>query len=204
MSNLILILGGARGGKSTFAENLARQSDPQSVLYVATAEPMDDEMRDRIAVHRADRPVGWMTLEAPRQLSQRIPAALTGRSVVLIDCMTILVSNMLLDQGDGVAARVVEAAVMVEIDALLALVRQTDATWILVSNEVGLGLVPPYPLGRLYRDVLGRVNQRLAADADRVVFVAAGLPLELKPQQQHKKSETIETLDIPRYQLTER
>ena len=180
MHELILILGGARSGKSTFAQNLALERGGPEVLYIATAEALDDEMRDRIATHRAERPAGWRTLEAPRQVAARVGAAATGARVVLLDCLTLLVSNLILAHDEKAPAAVVEAAVQAEVQALLAAAAATAATWIVVSNEVGLGLVPPSALGRLYRDVLGRTNQLVAQRADQVQFLVAGLPLRVK------------------------
>ncbi len=173
---LILILGGARSGKSSHAEKLALELAGPDVLYIATAQAFDDEMRSRIAAHRAARPTGWRTLEAPSLRT----AAIGLPRVVLLDCLTLLASNAILALGDTPSAQEAEAAVDAEVSALLAAYREGDATWIVVSNEVGLGLVPPYPLGRIYRDALGRANQCLAAAADRVLFMVAGLPLTIK------------------------
>ena len=150
------------------------------VLFVATAEAFDDEMRARIAAHQADRPSGWRTVEAPRRVAEQIAPAIEDARVVVVDCLTLLASNALLSAGEDASPLQAEAAVLAEVGGLLAACRASDATWIMVSNEVGLGLVPPYPLGRLYRDVLGRANQRIAAAADRVLFMVAGLPLQVK------------------------
>ena len=177
---LILILGGARSGKSTHAEKLALELAGPDVLYVATAQAFDDEMRARIAAHRAERPAGWRTLEAPSLIAAPLAEAVGPARGVLLDCLTLLASNAMLALGDEPTARPAEAAVEVEVSALLAAYRAGSATWIVVSNEVGLGLVPPYPLGRAYRDALGRANQRLAAAADHVLFMVAGLPLTVK------------------------
>jgi adenosylcobinamide kinase/adenosylcobinamide-phosphate guanylyltransferase len=180
-SRLTLILGGARSGKSRYAEQLATAIGGD-VLFVATAEPNDDEMRHRIAVHRASRPVEWRTLEAASGVGPAIAAARPDPDVVLLDCLTLLANNVFgATANDDEAARSAgEAALEGEIDALLAVSRGSKARWLLVSNEVGLGLVPPYPLGRAYRDALGRANQRLAAAADDVLFMVAGLPLVVK------------------------
>jgi adenosylcobinamide kinase / adenosylcobinamide-phosphate guanylyltransferase len=175
---LILILGGARSGKSSHAQRMALDLGGPDVLFVATAEAYDDEMRVRIAAHQAERPVGWRTIEAPRRVAEQIAPA--AASVVLVDCLTLLASNALLSAGEDATPQQAEAAVLDEVDGLLAACRASDATWIMVSNEVGLSLVPPYPLGRLYRDALGRANQRIAAAADRVLFMVAGLPLRVK------------------------
>jgi adenosylcobinamide kinase/adenosylcobinamide-phosphate guanylyltransferase len=179
---ITLILGGARSGKSTYAEQLAAQYDG-SVLYVATAQAWDEDMANRIAAHRAQRPAHWRTLEAPVEVGKAILGAMPA-DVILIDCLTLLASNVIapLDPADQVVA---DEALNVEIDALCeaaATVTDTNRTvhWIIVSNEVGLGIVPAYPLGRIYRDALGRANQRLAALADQVFFMVAGLPLTVK------------------------
>lgn len=178
--DLVLILGGARSGKSAQAQRLALELGGRDVLYVATAEALDDEMRARIARHREERPPGWRTLEAPRGVAAVLAPALPGARVVLLDCLTLLVSNVVLALGDDAPVAAAEAAALREAEALLDLWRGSAATWILVSNEVGLGLVPPYPLGRSYRDALGRVNCRVAAAATRVMFMVAGLPLQVK------------------------
>lgn len=177
---LIFILGGARSGKSSYAQQLALELGGADVLFVATAQAHDDEMRDRIAVHRAERPAGWRTVEAPVHVAGQIAPAAAGARVVLVDCLTLLVSNVVLAAGDEASPQQAETAALAEIDALLAALNVSPATWIVVSNEVGLGLVPPYPLGRVYRDALGRANQRLAAAADQVLFMVAGLPLPVK------------------------
>lgn len=179
---LILIVGGARSGKSTMAERMAAElGGGAEVLFVATAEAYDDEMRTRIRQHQADRPAGWRTLEAPRNLGPRIAAALSGtEKAVVVDCITLLVSNLVCALPADVSVREAEAVVAAEIMALIAASRASHATWIMVSNEVGLGIVPDNPLARTYRDALGRANQQLAAAADQVFFPVAGLPLRLK------------------------
>lgn len=178
MGALILILGGARSGKSAYAERLALERGG-AVLFVATATAGDDEMARRIAVHRAARPAWWRTIEAPTGVAAAVAASGDDAPTIILDCATLLVSNLLL--AHEVAGEVeVERRVTAEIDALLAHIAASAATWIAVSNEVGMGLVPPYPLGRQYRDLLGRVNMRLAARAERAYLLVAGLPLDLK------------------------
>ena len=185
--SLILVTGGARAGKSTFAERLARQfGGDRDVCFVATAEQGDDEMRARIAAHRAARPSWWRTIEAPRG----VVAALDGLAdpltvrVVLLDCLTLLVSNVLLAQPRP--AETVEGvwpAVEAEVDALIRFAGRTAVTTVVVSNEVGLGIVPDNRLARVYRDLLGRANQRLAAQAAFVYLVVSGIPFEIKALQ---------------------
>ena len=172
---LVLVLGGARSGKSSCAENLARQGE--RTLFVATAEALDDDMRRRIMKHRERRPASWDTLEEPLDPAAAIPSALAGHDTLLFDCLTVWVSNLLLALEDEADA---EAEILARAGALLDLYEQTDCRWILVSNEVGLGVIPATELGRRYRDLLGRVNQLFAARADKVYLMVAGLPLELK------------------------
>jgi adenosylcobinamide kinase/adenosylcobinamide-phosphate guanylyltransferase len=180
MGRLILVTGGARSGKSTFAEQLAAKLGGNEVLYIATAEALDDDMRQRIAAHRQARPAAWQTEEAPRDVGHRLCEVLGSRSVVLVDCLTLLVSNAVLSLGDEPDAREAERRALNEVDQLVEAALSSTATVILVTNEVGLGLVPPYKLGRIYRDVLGKVNQRVAAQAEAVYLLVSGLPIDVK------------------------
>ena len=214
MGRLTLILGGARSGKSTFAERLASQNEAR-VAYIATAQAMDDEMTQRIAAHRSQRPESWLTLEIPAGVGQALRSNPPEVDVIVLDCLTLLVSNLLLgvdarpgergesrsdgkdrsndedlsDSESSVSAdysfddeRVALAAIEQELDELLEAICNSPAEWIVVSNEVGMGLVPPYPLGRVYRDLLGWANQRLAGTADLVYFMIAGIPMRLAPE----------------------
>ena len=190
MGKLTLILGGARSGKSSYAERLALQHGGQ-VLYVATAQPLDGEMAERIANHQKNRPANWQTLEIAGAvgalLKSRTQSGTLQTGVILVDCLTLLVSNLLLAVSSGtgedltVDEEAATALVETEITRLLEAVQTIPAEWIIVSNEVGLGLVPSYPLGRVYRDLLGRANQRLASRADQVIFMIAGIPMRLTP-----------------------
>ncbi|ARS28400.1 bifunctional adenosylcobinamide kinase/adenosylcobinamide-phosphate guanylyltransferase [Sphingomonas sp. KC8] len=163
-----LVLGGARSGKSGFAQRLA-EAGGGPLVYVATAQAFDAEMADRIARHRADRGPRWTTVDAPHDLPDAI-AGLRGGGVMLADCLTLWLSNRMLADAD----------MEMEIAALAAAIGQADGHVILVSNEVGSGIVPETPMGRLFRDHAGRANQAVAAVADRVALVIAGLPLWLK------------------------
>jgi adenosylcobinamide kinase/adenosylcobinamide-phosphate guanylyltransferase len=166
--DITLVLGGARSGKSRYAEGLMA-AHPPPWFYLATAEAFDQEMVERIAVHRARRQAGWQTIEAPHELAGSLRAVPTGASV-LVDCLTLWLSNRVLAEAD----------IDTEIGALEnALARHAGAV-VLVSNEVGFGIVPDNALARRFRDLQGRLNQRLAAQADRVVLVVAGLPLTMK------------------------
>lgn len=180
-NGLTLILGGARSGKTSYAQEQARQIGG-NVLYVATAAAGDDEMQMRIEAHRASRPAEWQTLEAAVQVGE----ALISKSnhiqagAVIVDCITLLVSNVLLSFSEDAPFDEVQQKVQAEIDALLKAHSKIGGQWFIVSNEVGLGLVPPYPLGRFYRDLLGWANQALARSADRVIFMVAGIPTVIK------------------------
>ncbi|MCX7680429.1 MAG: bifunctional adenosylcobinamide kinase/adenosylcobinamide-phosphate guanylyltransferase [Anaerolineae bacterium] len=178
-ARLTLILGGARSGKSDYAQRLAAVSG-RPVLYVATATAGDEEMAERIARHRAARPPHWRTLEAPVRVGQALKDAVTGGEIVLMDCLTLLASNLMMEEGEEATEDRLMARVVGELEAVLKVCAERGAALIVVSNEVGMGLVPPYPMGRVYRDVLGRANQWLAARADRVVLMVAGIPVELK------------------------
>lgn len=180
MGKLILLLGGARSGKSRTAEQMAARLGGERVLYVATASAGDEEMRQRIRNHQQQRPSGWRTVEAPLRLAETL-RAVELPEVVLLDCVTLLAANVLLTFPEEGAQAEITRAVLAEVDGLLALIRERPATWIIVSNEVGMGVVPPYPTGRAYRDALGAANQRLAEAADEVMLMVAGLPWLLKP-----------------------
>lgn len=200
---LILLLGGARSGKSAYGETLAsRLAGSMPVLYIATATPSDDEMRERIARHRASRPAHWHTTE--EQLNPASALQSSTEPVVLLDCVTLLVANLLLEgapHGENfdeapVVSAGAEARVDHAITDLLDAWRARTATLILISNEVGMGLVPPYPLGRVYRDCLGRINARLADEADIVLLMVAGLPIELKTLAAAWQREATRRFDI--------
>ena len=173
---LIFILGGARSGKSAFAETIAKHRGGR-VLYVATAEALDADMERRITNHKLQRPPEWGTLEEPTNLSSAIPPALEGYDTCLLDCLTLWVSNLLLaNEGDPA----VERKILSLAQGLVDVYEHSSATWIVVSNEVGLSVVPSTRLGAVYRDALGRVNQAVAARADKVYFMVAGLALDIK------------------------
>ncbi len=176
---LTLILGGARSGKSTHAQKLALERGGNEVLFVATAQALDGEMAARIEAHRRERPAAWSTLEAPHHVGEAISHAQSA-AVVMVDCLTLLVSNVVLGLPESANAQEAEAAALAEVESLIAAYQQSTASWIVISNEVGLGLVPPYPVGRTYRDALGRANQHLAAQADEVLFMVAGIPMQVK------------------------
>jgi adenosylcobinamide kinase/adenosylcobinamide-phosphate guanylyltransferase len=174
-SECILILGGARSGKSAFAVELANAHARERILFIATAEGLDDEMRARIAKHRAERPPAWQTLEAPRDLPGAIAQLERAPQLILVDCLTLWVTNELLAD-----AHMLERRLLGQLDLLLEWTHLHDIDLILVSNEVGLGIVPENALARAFRDALGRVNTYVAQRADRVYWMVAGLRLEVK------------------------
>ena len=178
-SRLTLILGGARSGKSSYAQRLAEQTG-KSVTFLATAQALDEEMSARIQKHRAERLPYWETLEIPLGISSHVQQIKTD--VVILDCMTLLVSNSLMQfvKDDLVDEEPFTQALQKEVDELITKIRTGKQDWIIISNELGLGLVPPYQMGRVYRDLLGWANQQLARTADKVIFMVAGIPTVIK------------------------
>jgi adenosylcobinamide kinase/adenosylcobinamide-phosphate guanylyltransferase len=178
-----LILGGARSGKSAYAQEYARQKSAR-VLFVATATPGDEDMRLRIQKHQRERPADWRTLEAATHVGSQIAAQNGEAELVIIDCITLLVNNIFARheerEFDTIPDSVLETEVMEEIDELKSCLNQSKASFIIISNEVGLGIVPDNRMGRLYRDILGRANQRLAQCSDEVYLLVAGIPLKVK------------------------
>ncbi|TCV66759.1 adenosylcobinamide kinase /adenosylcobinamide-phosphate guanylyltransferase [Neorhizobium sp. R1-B] len=166
---LTLVLGGARSGKSAFSETLARATGFER-HYIATGRAYDEEMRERIARHRADRGKQWVTHEIPLDLTVQIQSIDGPGRVILVDCLTLWITNLMMEERD------IDAATT----ELTGVLRLLSAPIILVSNEVGLGIVPENKMAREFRDHAGRLHQRIAAVADDVYFVAAGLPLRMK------------------------
>ncbi len=185
MGRVVLVTGGARSGKSTFAEALAARRG-ERVVYIATATAGDAEMADRIARHRARRPASWLTLEAPLDIVAGLAAVASGVEAVLVDCLAVWTANRLLALGepaeDGWWERVatLERVLAEELDRVVATGLASPWELLLVTNEVGFGVVPPTELGRAYRDLLGRLNQAVAARADDVYLVVAGLAVEIR------------------------
>jgi adenosylcobinamide kinase / adenosylcobinamide-phosphate guanylyltransferase len=167
-----LVLGGARSGKSRHALDLARGWGGR-VAFVATAEARDADLAARIARHRAERPTAWATLEEPRDLVAACRRAASAGSLVIVDCLTLWIANRLLG-GDS------DAAILGGAEDLARFMGERRASLILISNEVGEGVHPPTADGRRYRDLLGQVNQRAAAAADRVILMVAGIPVAIK------------------------
>lgn len=166
----VLVLGGARSGKSRIAQQLADTSRATPIL-IATAQGLDEEMRERIAHHRAERDSSWHTHEAPLDLADALRVHARPGRIVVVDCLTLWLSNVMLDGRDAVRER----------EFLIETLKTVEGPVVLVSNEVGQGIVPATALGRSFRDEQGRLNQRIADICEAVVFVAAGCPLLLKP-----------------------
>ena len=167
-SGVTLVLGGARSGKSAFAEALAQ--DHGRRVYIATAEPVDDEMARRVEIHRARRGDGWRTVEAPLRLAEAIRQESVPQACLLVDCLTVWLGNLMHHGHDVDAAR----------EALLESLAAAPGPVVLVANEVGLGIVPNDAMARAFRDHAGRLNQAIAGVAERAYFVVAGLPVDLK------------------------
>ncbi len=184
-NRLVMVTGGARSGKSRWAEHILKEQGG-GVLYVATALAIDEEMQDRIKKHRARRTDHWRTLEGYSNLAECIRKTRLFREAILLDCLTIMVTNLLLDEikdFDRVTPREAEQAetrIEQEVVSLLKALREIESTAVIVTNEVGMGLVPDNPLGRLFRDVCGRMNQMVAAEADEVYLVVSGIPVRIK------------------------
>jgi len=176
----VLITGGARSGKSRFAVELALKLGGR-VLFVATAVAGDEEMRQRIEEHQRARPSAWRTLEVTTHVGSQISQQIGGARVVIVDCITLLVNNILNQYSPRTVASVIEQGVTSEINELVECINHTDASFIIVTNEVGTGLVPANRIGRLYRDLLGKANQLLAQQVDEVYLMVAGLPVQIKP-----------------------
>jgi adenosylcobinamide kinase/adenosylcobinamide-phosphate guanylyltransferase len=185
MGKLILVTGGARSGKSRFAEKKASDFGDR-VLYIATAVAFDEEMKERIRRHRQQRPSGWETLEAYRDFETSLPGLLAGRDAVLLDCVTVMVSNIMLQKAmdwEGISVEeinAVEKEVDSQVRSLLSIIKNAEIPFVLVTNELGMGVVPPYALGRAFRDIAGRVNQILAGEAEEVYLCVSGIPVKIK------------------------
>ncbi|MFZ2937129.1 MAG: bifunctional adenosylcobinamide kinase/adenosylcobinamide-phosphate guanylyltransferase [Candidatus Omnitrophota bacterium] len=171
MGKITFILGGTRSGKSAYALGLARKH--KNVAFIATCQVLDEEMKERIKLHKKSRPKHWQTFEESRDVASMLKKMDNKFDCIVIDCLTLLVSNLLLDSE---SVKLIES----RIEKMLANLKSKNAHALIVSNEVGLGLVPANKLGRDFRDITGKVNQIVAIRADEVFFMASGIPLELK------------------------
>lgn len=185
MGKLILVTGGARSGKSSYAESLLKDFE-EDILYVATSIPFDEEMKLRVQKHKEQRPASWVTFEGYRNFDETLTDVLRGKKGMLLDCITNMVTNLMLEKcedEDNITKEEIiktEEYVQKEIDKLINVVQNSPQTFIAVTNEVGMGLVPEYPLGRLFRDMAGRANQTLAKEAEEVYFCVSGIAMRIK------------------------
>lgn len=169
----ILIIGGARSGKSWYALELSKAYPGEEKIFVATCVPRDDEMKERVERHRKERGAGWKTLEIPVHIADAITQNSRSAGLILIDCLTLWVTNLIFEIKD-------EPAIHHYLDRLIESIRKADSTLILVSNEVGCGIVPENPLARRFRDIAGRVNQQVASVCSKVFWMVAGIPVPVK------------------------
>ncbi|WP_218012440.1 bifunctional adenosylcobinamide kinase/adenosylcobinamide-phosphate guanylyltransferase [Bacillus sp. AFS041924] len=188
---MILVIGGARSGKSSYAERRIKemQTDENDVVYIATAIPFDGDMNERIKRHQDDRPNNWHTIERYKQFNQlKTNEEFLQSKYVLVDCMTVMITNLMFDHYTDVDFEKInnkqinklELGIEVVVNELIDLCDQHSKTLIIVTNEVGYGLVPSYRLGRIFRDIAGRMNQKIASKAQEVILVTAGIPLRIK------------------------
>ncbi|MCX7920428.1 MAG: bifunctional adenosylcobinamide kinase/adenosylcobinamide-phosphate guanylyltransferase [Clostridia bacterium] len=185
MGKLIMVTGGARSGKSCFAEETVKKFG-EDVVYIATSIPFDDEMRHRIQKHREQRPEYWETVEAYKDLDKVLDGKLEGKSAVMLDCITIMVTNIMFEKctdWDSIKADEInslEGQVRNEVDKLIGAAGTASIPFIVVTNEIGMGIVPEYASARAFRDIAGRMNQVLAKAADEVYFCVSGIPMKIK------------------------
>lgn len=185
MGKLILVTGGARSGKSSFAEDKVKGFG-ENILYIATSVPFDEEMKLRIKKHREQRPPYWETLEAYKDMDIQLEGSLNGRDAILLDCITIMVTNIMFEssmdweslQSEDMAK--MEEDVKKQIQKLLTVLKASLVPCVLVTNEIGMGIVPDSAISRLFRDIAGRTNQMLAREADEVYLCVSGIPVKIK------------------------
>lgn len=182
MSKIVLVTGGARSGKSNFAQSLLQNKE--DVLYIATSIPFDDEMKDRIKKHRESRPAEWDTIECYKDLDEQLRNR--KEKHMLLDCLTIMVTNLMFhyeNNWDSInmdRVNEIEGEIASQVRMLLECVRHIDANIVIVTNELGMGIVPSNRLSRLFRDIAGRMNQIVAAACDEVYLVVSGIPMKIK------------------------
>lgn len=168
MSEITFILGGARSGKSSYALELAKKN--KSVAFIATCEPLDKEMKQRIGLHKKSRPKHWHTFDEPRNICALLDKISNKYDFLIIDCLTLLISNLLIAKKEPEQ----------EIKRMLSCLKKLKVKTVVVSNEVGLGIVPDTALGRSFRDIAGRINQTVAREAKNVYFMVSGIPWRIK------------------------
>lgn len=189
MGRIIFFTGGARSGKSKFAEDYIKENNYKDKIYLATAIPFDDEMKDRVKKHIEQRGKNWLTIEKYKNITSALQNELTQQKydVILFDCITNMVSNLMImdreidwDNVSQNTVNVLENEIINEMKSILNFIRNTNIDCVFVTNELGMGLVPTYPLGRYFRDICGRINQMVANEADEAYFAVSGIKLKIK------------------------
>ena len=185
MSKVILVTGGARSGKSNFAEKLCKDQN-NNTAYIATSIPFDDEMKERVKKHKESRPQNWKTYEIYKDIYTIINDISKEHKTVILDCVTLLVNNLMFTYGIDVDKATskeldeLENYIRDQIEKLLDAVKKTNLYFVIVSNEIGMGIVPANKLSRIYTDIIGRINQQIATHSDEVYFVVSGIPMKIK------------------------
>lgn len=185
MSKIILVTGGARSGKSNFAESLCKKQNNRTA-YIATSVAFDEEMKSRIKKHQEDRPKKWKTFEIYRDIYSIIEDVSKEHDTVILDCVTLLVNNLMfnsdidIDKATTEEIDELESYIKDQVSKLIEEVKKTDLYFVMVTNEIGLGVVPSYKLGRIYCDFAGRINQMLGKSSDEVYFTVCGIPTKIK------------------------
>lgn len=185
MSKITLVTGGARSGKSSFAEMLCKEKS-NNVSYIATAIPFDDGMKDRIKKHKEQRPKDWNTFEIEMDIYKELKNIIEKSEVVLLDCITVLINNIIFYQKIDFSSisyeeiDLLEYKVKNEFEKMIKIIRNSNINFVFVTNEIGLGIVPENKLARIYRDIVGRINQYIAKNSDEVYFVISGIPNKIK------------------------
>ena len=185
MSNIVLVTGGARSGKSTYAENLCK-SQNNNVAYIATSIPFDEGMKDRIKKHQEMRPKNWTTYEAYDEIYKLIKEIERNHQTIILDCVTLLINNLMFkfdidyETCDRNEIDEIEKYIKNQVKLLIEEVKKTNLYLVIVTNEIGMSIVPDNRLSRIYTDIAGRINQYIARESDEVYFVVSGIPMKIK------------------------
>lgn len=185
MSKIILVTGGARSGKSSYAESLCINQN-NNTAYIATSIPFDTEMQDRVKKHKESRPQHWTTYEIYKDIFKIIKEVSQNNKTVILDCVTLLVNNLMftheinIDESTQEEVNQIEEYIKNQVKLLLEEIKKTDLYFVIVTNEIGMGIVPANRLSRIYGDIVGRINQQIAKDSDEVYLVVSGIPMKIK------------------------
>lgn len=189
MGKIVYFTGGARSGKSSFAEEYTKQIEKCEKIYIATAVPFDHEMKERVKKHREQRGEDWITLEGYKDLDEKLSGVMVTekRYIILLDCLTNMINNLMFDNEKVDWEKIgqnkvneIESNIQVEVEKILKFVKNRDVELVVVSNEVGMGIVPEYPLARYFRDIAGRLNQLIAKNSDEAYLAISGIKLKIK------------------------